>query len=124
MRKGEIVGLQKSDLDFRERTVTVARSYDHDTTKGGHVDVLSMADPLFFILQDAVAWSSSEQVFPNEQGEMRSQRSGTRSCCFECSRAPVSWSTGSTSSAAASGGGDRTPNAAMTIPCGSARSAG
>jgi integrase len=76
LRKGEVFGLRKSDLDFRERTITVARSYDNDTTKGGHVDVIPMANPLVPILKEAVAASRSDVVFPNEDGEMRSSGSG------------------------------------------------
>ncbi len=105
LRKGEIFGLRKSDLDFREKTITVARSYDHDTTKGGHVDVIPMADPLVSILRDAVAASPSEQVFPNEQGEMRSPRFWLRKSRFDaCWPELTSWSAGITSVAAASTG--------------------
>lgn len=46
MRKGELLGLRKRDLDFNERTITVARSYGADTTKGGHADVLPMPHEL------------------------------------------------------------------------------
>jgi len=76
LRKGEVFGLRKSDLDFREKTIMVARSYDNDTTKGGHVDLIPMAEPLVPILKEAVAASPSQMVFPNELGDMRSQRSG------------------------------------------------
>jgi len=70
LRKGEIFGLQKSDLDFRERTIAVARSYGRDTAK------IPMADSLAFILRDAVAASTAKHVFPNEDGGIRSPRSG------------------------------------------------
>src|SRR6266852_5100340 len=39
MRKGELLGLRKADLDLEGRTILVARSYDRATTKGGHADV-------------------------------------------------------------------------------------
>ena len=35
MRKGELCGLRKSDVDLVERTITVRRSYARDTTKAG-----------------------------------------------------------------------------------------
>jgi len=43
------------------RTVTVVRSYDHYTAKGGHVDVIPIADPPLPIPREAVATSTSEQ---------------------------------------------------------------
>jgi integrase len=36
LRKGELFGLLKSDVDLDYRTITVRRSYDRETTKGGH----------------------------------------------------------------------------------------
>src|SRR5260370_30885172 len=33
LRKGELLGLRKSDVDLRSRLLTVSRSYDRDTTK-------------------------------------------------------------------------------------------
>ncbi len=39
LRRGEILGLRKRDVDLDARLLTVARSYDRDTTKGGHADV-------------------------------------------------------------------------------------
>jgi integrase len=43
MRKGELFGLRASDVDLDGRTITVARSYDRPTTKGGHADVIPIA---------------------------------------------------------------------------------
>src|SRR5205085_2699521 len=34
MRKGELFGLRKSDVDFTSGMITVAHSHDRDTTKG------------------------------------------------------------------------------------------
>ena len=51
MRKGELCGLLKTDVDLRGRTLTVARSYDHNTTKGGRADVLPIAAPLIPYLE-------------------------------------------------------------------------
>jgi hypothetical protein len=36
-RHGDL-GLRKTDLDLDSRTILVARSYDRETTKGGHED--------------------------------------------------------------------------------------
>ena len=73
LRKGEIFGLRKSDVDLRNQSITVARSYDSDTTKGGHADVIPIAEPLLPYLKEAMDASSSELVFPNESGGMRSE---------------------------------------------------
>ena len=37
LRKGELFGLRKSDVDLDHRTITVRRSYDRETTKGGQL---------------------------------------------------------------------------------------
>lgn len=77
LRKGEIFGLRKTDVDLEGRTLTVARSYDNETTKGGHADVLPIAEPLVPFLEAAIASSNSDLVFPNDDGGMcrRSPRS-------------------------------------------------
>ena len=54
LRKGELLGLRKSDVDVDEGTITVRRSYDHDTTKGGHADVLPVAPQLAGFLEEAI----------------------------------------------------------------------
>jgi integrase len=76
LRKGELFGLRKSDVDLRNGTITVARSYDKETTKGGHADVLPIAEPLVPFLKAAIETSPSELVFPNPTGGMRSGQSG------------------------------------------------
>jgi len=63
MRKGELLGLRKADLDFEQRTINVARSYDNETTKSGHWDLIPMAEPLVPVLKRACALSGSELVF-------------------------------------------------------------
>lgn len=73
MRKGELIGLRKADVDLPARLLTIARSYDDDTTKGGHADIIPIADPLVPILADAMARSRSEFVFPDSDGRMRSR---------------------------------------------------
>jgi len=71
MRKGELLGLRKTDLDFKQRTILIARSYERETTKGGHADIIPMAEPIVAVLRRAVAHSPSELVFPDADGSMR-----------------------------------------------------
>ncbi len=40
LRKGELFALQKSDIDFVARTITVQSSHERATTKGGHMETL------------------------------------------------------------------------------------
>src|SRR6185295_1929229 len=70
LRKGELLGLRKSDVDLGARLLTVARSYDRDTTKGGHADVIPIAAELVPYLQRAMESSPSELVFPAPDGTM------------------------------------------------------
>jgi len=73
LRKGELFGLRKSDVDLKNGTMVVARSYDSDTTKGGHTDIVPIAEPLVPYLKHAIENSKSELVFPGPDGEMRTQ---------------------------------------------------
>jgi integrase len=73
LRKGELCGLLKSDVDLPGRTLFVGRSYDSDTTKGGHADAIPIAEPLVPYLEDAIRRSSSAYVFPAADGSMRSE---------------------------------------------------
>ena len=70
LRKGELLGLRKPDVDLGARLLTVARSYDRDTTKGGHADVIPIAAELVPYLQRAMESSPSELVFPAPDGTM------------------------------------------------------
>jgi integrase len=72
MRKGELFGLRKRDVDLATGTLTIARSYDKETTKGGHADIIPIAKPLVPYLRAAMAASPSELLFPDAQGRMRS----------------------------------------------------
>jgi integrase len=71
MRKGELFGLHKSDVDLEAGTITIRHSYDSDTTKGGRADVIPIAEPLRPFLQGALLASRSIYVFPSAGGEMR-----------------------------------------------------
>src|SRR5438105_6709354 len=52
--------------------ITVRRSYDRETTKGGHADVIPVARALDAYLQAAIEESPSDLVFPWPDGSMRS----------------------------------------------------
>lgn len=71
LRKGELLALKKSDLDLESRLLTVARSGDRDTTKGGHADVIPIATELVPYLRTALAESESDLLFPDSDGKKR-----------------------------------------------------
>jgi len=70
LRKGELLGLRKSDVDLGNRLLTVGRSWDRETTKGGRAEVLPIAAELVPYLEEALSRSASELVFPGEDGSM------------------------------------------------------
>ncbi len=70
LRKGELLGLRKTDVDLRARLLTVAVSYDRETTKGGHADVIPIAAECVPFLNVAMQASPSELVFPRPDGTM------------------------------------------------------
>ena len=72
LRRGELLGLRKRDVDVDARLLTVARSYERDTTKGGHADVIPIAKELVPFLREAMDRSPSELVFPAPDGTMLS----------------------------------------------------
>jgi integrase len=70
MRKGEILGLLKSDVDLAARRIIVRRSYDRDTTKSGDDGVIPIARELVPFLTEAFVSSQSPLVFPGLSGDM------------------------------------------------------
>jgi integrase len=70
LRRGELLGLRKTDVDLPNRLLTVGRSFDRDTTKGGHADVIPIARELVPYLEVAIDASPSELLFPAEDGSM------------------------------------------------------
>ena len=76
LRKGELLGLRKTDIDLAAGLITVARSYDHETTKGGHADVIPIAAELTPYLKVAIEASPSGLVFPAPDGRMMSKEVG------------------------------------------------
>jgi integrase len=70
LRKGELCALQKVDVDLPGRRLHVRRSWDNDTTKGGHIDTIPISEECVPYFEAALAASSSELVFPGTDGEM------------------------------------------------------
>jgi integrase len=70
LRRGELLGLRKSDVDLAAGLLTVQRSHLRNVTKGGHIDVIPIAAELFPFLRAAIAASPSLLVFPKDDGTM------------------------------------------------------
>src|SRR5512133_1786420 len=70
LRKGELLALRKSDVDLGRQVLTVARSHERATTKGGHTDGIPIATELVPFLEVAIGTSPSELVFPKRDGTM------------------------------------------------------
>ncbi len=70
LRKGELLALRKADVDLARQMLTVARSHDRDTTKGGHADGIPIATELVPFLRVAITASPSGLVFPRKDGSM------------------------------------------------------
>jgi len=73
LRKGELLGLRKADVDLSGRLISVRRSYARNTTKGGHAEAIPIAIELIPYLEAAIRRSPSELVFPNDDGSMMSE---------------------------------------------------
>ena len=65
LRKGELAALRREDVDLEARLLVVRRSWDRETTKGGHADAVPIATALVPWLQEAMEQSPSELVFPH-----------------------------------------------------------
>ena len=70
LRKGELLGLRKQDVDFDLGLIFVRRSYDREIPKGGHEDGIPIAAELLPYLKDAVSRSPCALVFPRPDGAM------------------------------------------------------
>jgi integrase len=76
LRKGELAGLRKSDIRLPARQMMISRSYDRDTTKGGHEDALPIADQFVPFLEHALSDNSSDYVFPGPDRQMFADQTG------------------------------------------------
>ena len=70
MRKGELFGLRKEDVDFTSGLIIVGRSHARDTTNGNRAEAIPINSELLLYLRRAIAASSSELVFPAPDGKM------------------------------------------------------
>jgi site-specific recombinase XerD len=70
MRKGELFGLRKPDVDFVSGLITVGHSHNRDTTKGNRAEAIPINSELMVYLQRAIAASPSDLVFPAPDGKM------------------------------------------------------
>lgn len=67
MRAGELAGLKWHDVDFDNRLITVARSFD-STTKNGEIRRIPILNQLLSSLSEWKLQKTSEWVFINEAG--------------------------------------------------------
>jgi len=70
MRKGELAGLRKADVNFTAGLINVRRSYDNETTKGMRAAAVPIATELRPHLEAAIKASPSDLVFPDSEGRM------------------------------------------------------
>lgn len=68
MRKGELLALKKIDVDMTGGTITVRRSNNFDSTKGESEEELPIADELRPYIDQALAGSKTDLVFPRADG--------------------------------------------------------
>jgi integrase len=69
MRKGEVAGLRKSDVDLKRRVIRVARSYDQET-KTDRVRHVPICDELLPVLAAQLDAKKGPLVFPRPDGRM------------------------------------------------------
>ncbi len=74
LRKGECAGLLKTDAVLERGLLTVRASYDRDTTKGKHADVLPIPPPLAPYVAAGLL-TPGPYLFPAPDGSMRSPES-------------------------------------------------
>lgn len=76
LRKGEVFGLQLSDVDLAAQNIKVQRSWNNNTTKGGKIAHIPIADACMPFARAAIKRAEelgSDLVFPNDKGEMHSK---------------------------------------------------
>jgi integrase len=71
MRPGEVLALQKEDVDFEEGTIHVHRSHERDETKTGTDRLIPIPPGCAGDLLEASLASPSELLFPDENGELQ-----------------------------------------------------
>ena len=73
LRKGELFGLHKRDVDLKRRLIIVRRSYDNDTTKGGREEAVPVAMDLVPYLEKALGAGKGTLLFPRANGKARTE---------------------------------------------------
>jgi len=73
LRKGELFALRKSDVDLARGTITIARSHERDTTKGGAAAVLPLPTALRPWIEYQLAHAPGHLVFPAPDGSQRTR---------------------------------------------------
>lgn len=72
LRKGECAGMRKTDVDLQRWLLTVRASYDNDTTKGSHADVLPIPEPMRPFIEAGMRGRGA-YLFPDLKGKMRTE---------------------------------------------------
>jgi len=73
LRKGEVLGLRRQDVDLRRRLIHVRRSFDNPTTKTDEEATIPLPSPLLPYLKDAMDRAKGELLFPDAKGRMRTK---------------------------------------------------
>ncbi len=71
LRKGELFGLRKQDVNLSDREITIGRSHASDTTKGKRAVVVPVPKLLQPFLEHAVQSAPGPFVFPRADGTRR-----------------------------------------------------
>jgi integrase len=68
MRRGELLGLRKGDLDLAAGLITITRSHQRNIAKGDHAETIPISTELLPYLRVAIKRSPSDLVFPKADG--------------------------------------------------------
>lgn len=68
LRRGELFGMRKSDIDLESGLMLVCRSHGRNTTKNGRSAILPISDDLRPYLEHALRVSKNQLVFPAPDG--------------------------------------------------------
>ncbi len=71
LRKGELCGCRKDDIDLKRRLIFVRRSYDRPIPKGNEERVVPIPEALVPFLEQAIDSAPGPLLFPDESGSMR-----------------------------------------------------